>query len=137
MQVASRIWCLWGIVVPCAATVIPHGLLTPAQQAALGLPAWANINFITLMTAWACSEVIRYGFFALKEALGQPPYFATWLRCACCADAVCLRLLRGVDVNGYGFFALKKALGQPPYFATWLRCAEIEGSGVTALLCCC
>jgi hypothetical protein len=81
MQVASRIWCLWGIVVPCASTVIPHGLLTAAQQAALGLPSWANINFITLMTAWACSEVIRYGFFALKEALGTPPYFATWLRC--------------------------------------------------------
>lgn len=80
MQVASRIWCLWGIVVPCAATVIPQGLLTAGQQAALGLPGWANINFITLMTAWACSEVIRYGFFALKEAFGTPPYFATWLR---------------------------------------------------------
>jgi hypothetical protein len=81
MQVASRIWCLWGIVVPCASTVIPNGLLSASQQAALGLPSWANINFITLMTAWACSEVIRYGFFALKEAFGTAPYFATWLRC--------------------------------------------------------
>ncbi|KAF8055283.1 PAS2 [Scenedesmus sp. PABB004] len=80
MQVASRIWCLWGIVVPCADAVIPRGLLSPDTQAALGLPAWANINFITLMTAWGCSEVIRYGFFALKEALGTPPYAATWLR---------------------------------------------------------
>jgi very-long-chain (3R)-3-hydroxyacyl-CoA dehydratase len=80
MQVASRIWCLWGIVVPCAGEVIPHGLLPASLQAQLGLPAWANINFITLMTAWCTSEVIRYGFFALKEALGTPPYFATWLR---------------------------------------------------------
>ncbi|KAF6254850.1 tyrosine phosphatase-like protein [Scenedesmus sp. NREL 46B-D3] len=80
MQVASRIWCLWGVVVPCASAVLPRGLLSPGQQAALGLPGWANINFISLMTAWGCSEVIRYGFFALKEALGRPPYFATWLR---------------------------------------------------------
>lgn len=80
MQVASRLWCLWGVIVPCASSVIPHGLLTPAQQAALGLPHWANINFISLMTAWGASEVIRYGFFALKEAFGTPPYLATWLR---------------------------------------------------------
>lgn len=80
MQVASRLWCLWGVIVPCASAVIPHGLLSPTQQATLGLPHWANINFISLMTAWGASEVIRYGFFALKEAFGTPPYFATWLR---------------------------------------------------------
>ena len=28
----------------------------------------------------AILEVVRYGFFALKELLGTPPYFATWLR---------------------------------------------------------
>eukprot|EP00878_Enallax_costatus_P001738 GHUV01001894.1.p1 GENE.GHUV01001894.1~~GHUV01001894.1.p1 ORF type:complete len:277 (+),score=42.02 GHUV01001894.1:100-831(+) len=80
MQVASRLWCLWGVIVPCADHVIPNALLTPKMQSALGLPAWANINFISLMTAWAASEIIRYGFFALKEAFGTPPYIATWLR---------------------------------------------------------
>ena len=25
-------------------------------------------------------QVIRYGFFALKEAFGTPPYISTWLR---------------------------------------------------------
>eukprot|EP00879_Flechtneria_rotunda_P009963 GHRR01010419.1.p1 GENE.GHRR01010419.1~~GHRR01010419.1.p1 ORF type:complete len:212 (+),score=71.00 GHRR01010419.1:1640-2275(+) len=80
MQVASRIWCLWGIVLPLAKQIIPYGLLSHSLQAQLGLPSWLNINFISLMTAWGCSEVIRYGFFALKEAFGTPPYFATWLR---------------------------------------------------------
>lgn len=80
MQVASRLWCLWGIVVPCADVTIPGGLLPQSLISSLGLPDWVNINFISLMTAWACSEVIRYGFFALKEALGSPPYFASWLR---------------------------------------------------------
>jgi hypothetical protein len=50
----------------------------------VGLPSWANINCITLVTARACSEVIRYGVFALKEASGTAPYFATWLRCGTC-----------------------------------------------------
>jgi very-long-chain (3R)-3-hydroxyacyl-CoA dehydratase len=38
-----------------------------------------SISLVSLLTAWALSEVIRYGFFALKEA-GTVPYFATWLR---------------------------------------------------------
>lgn len=80
MQVASRIWCLWGIVVPCADVVVPAGLLPESLLAPLGLPAWVNINLVSLLTAWGCSEVIRYGFFAAKEAFGTPPYFATWLR---------------------------------------------------------
>lgn len=80
MQVASRLWCLWGIVVPCAHVVIPGGLLPQSLFSAAGLPSWFNINFISLMTAWGASEVIRYSFFALKEALGTPPYISTWLR---------------------------------------------------------
>jgi hypothetical protein len=80
MQVASRLWCLWGIVVPCAHVVIPGGLFPQSMLTSLGLPSWFNINFISLMTAWGASEVIRYGFFALKEAFGTPPYISTWLR---------------------------------------------------------
>lgn len=80
MQVASRIWCLWGIINPVKVPTTTSGLTD-----LLGLPSIhvgplkLDINFISLMTAWCLSEVIRYGFFALKEA-GASPYFATWLR---------------------------------------------------------
>jgi hypothetical protein len=81
VQVASRLWCLWGIV-----NLVP-GLTTTQSIDLLRLPfldsiypnATFSISLVSLLTAWALSEVIRYGFFALKE-LGTVPYFATWAR---------------------------------------------------------
>jgi very-long-chain (3R)-3-hydroxyacyl-CoA dehydratase len=78
-QVASRIWILWGIIdvapgptTSQTLTVFPtFGLLPGLHHAALSL--------VTLLFAWSCSEIIRYSFFALKEA-GLQPYFLLWLR---------------------------------------------------------
>jgi len=41
-----------------------------------------SIGLVSLLTAWGLSEILRYGFFALKEAVGSSrmPYAATWLR---------------------------------------------------------
>ena len=78
MQVASRIWCLWGIVVPCAPVTIYGGIPAAAPYLYKGIRA--QLNLVSLLTAWCSSEVVRYGFFALKEVMGTPPYFATWLR---------------------------------------------------------
>ena len=75
-QVASRIWILWGIVclAPEATTTSVANLAIP-QIPGLGI----QLSIITLLTAWCLSEMIRYGFFACKEANLQP-YFMVWLR---------------------------------------------------------
>lgn len=81
-QVASRIWILWGIIdtapgpttsqtLTVFPTLLGLGLLPGLRHAALSL--------VTLLFAWSCSEIIRYSFFALKEA-GLQPYFLLWLR---------------------------------------------------------
>ena len=77
-QVASRIWILWGIVdaAPAATTTRPLVLLT--LPAPVPIPTLA-LSLATLLTAWCASEIIRYGFFAFKEA-GLQPYFLLWLR---------------------------------------------------------
>mmetsp|Transcript_41646 Transcript_41646/g.124487 ORF Transcript_41646/g.124487 Transcript_41646/m.124487 type:complete len:218 (-) Transcript_41646:489-1142(-) len=72
-QVFSRLWILWGIVVP---------VLQPCLAGSVGIPGTpplAHLGFTTLMLAWASSEVIRYSFFGLKE-LGAVPYVSMWLR---------------------------------------------------------
>jgi hypothetical protein len=79
MQVASRIWCLWGIVNAVPVPTTTSGL--PATPLGFIGPVPLQLNLISLLTAWCLSEVIRYGFFALKEAFGDAPYVSTWLRC--------------------------------------------------------
>jgi very-long-chain (3R)-3-hydroxyacyl-CoA dehydratase len=63
MQVASRLWVLWGIIdlVPERAASMSAVLL----DAGGGLPR-LQLNLGTLLTAWCLSEVIRYSFFAAK-----------------------------------------------------------------------
>lgn len=74
MQVASRIWLLWGIIVPV------NGPTTTGKLEILRIGQFDfSLSIITLMTAWCLSEIIRYSFFALKE-LGLSPYFSLWLR---------------------------------------------------------
>lgn len=68
-QVASRLWILWGIV-----NLAPEA--TTTSVVTLGV---LNLSLITLLTAWCLSEIIRYGFFALKE-VGSQPGFMVWLR---------------------------------------------------------
>ena len=59
-QVASRLFILWGVVD-----------LVPATRAAPFIPLQVRetalqLSLVTLLTAWCCSEVIRYSFFAFK-----------------------------------------------------------------------
>ncbi|KAK9821505.1 hypothetical protein WJX74_004530 [Apatococcus lobatus] len=74
MQVASRLWLLWGIVdaAPAAAlTRYERGL----SIGTFSLP----VGFHTMLMAWGLSEVIRYSFFSVKE-WRTPYYWLTWLR---------------------------------------------------------
>jgi very-long-chain (3R)-3-hydroxyacyl-CoA dehydratase len=74
MQVASRIWVLWGIV----AAVPKQTTSQHVHLAQLG-PVQLDLSLNTLLLAWSITEVIRYSFFALKE-LGLQPYPLLWLR---------------------------------------------------------
>ncbi|PNW85014.1 hypothetical protein CHLRE_03g167924v5 [Chlamydomonas reinhardtii] len=88
MQVASRIWVLWGIINPepvLAAGGAVH-LAQPLPGVSLpGVPAEVGgmplaLNLATLLTAWSITEVVRYSFFAVKELAGTVPYPLLWLR---------------------------------------------------------
>lgn len=68
-QVASRLWILWGIV----------NLAPEATTTSVVTVGFINLSLVTLLTAWCLSEVIRYGFFALKE-VGSQPGVMVWLR---------------------------------------------------------
>lgn len=75
-QVASRIWILWGII------VIAPTYTTSRALVLLDVPGplpTLSLSLATLLTAWCFSEIIRYSFFAFKEA-GLQPYFLLWLR---------------------------------------------------------
>ena len=78
MQVASRIWVLWGIINPepvLAAGGAVH-LAQPLPGVSLpGVPAEVGgmplaLNLATLLTAWSITEVVRYSFFAVKVCCG-------------------------------------------------------------------
>lgn len=60
LQVASRIWVLWGIV-----------LLVPDEttQGSIRQLGPLSPTVTSLVGAWAVSEIIRYGFFAAKASL--------------------------------------------------------------------
>jgi len=75
-QVASRLWILWGIVDAATSATTTRALTI------LSLPnpvPSLSLSLVTLLTAWCLSEIIRYGFFAFKEA-GLQPFFLLWLR---------------------------------------------------------
>ncbi|GAX77448.1 hypothetical protein CEUSTIGMA_g4893.t1 [Chlamydomonas eustigma] len=74
MQVASRLWLVWGILVPVQGSILVDSVHL-GQLAGLKF----ELNLLTLLLAWSCSELVRYGFFALK-ALGPVPYISLWLR---------------------------------------------------------
>jgi very-long-chain (3R)-3-hydroxyacyl-CoA dehydratase len=68
-QVASRLWILWGIV-----NLAPEATTTSVVTVGV-----VQLSLVTLLTAWCLSEIIRYGFFALKE-IGSQPDLMVWLR---------------------------------------------------------
>ena len=62
MQVASRLWLLWGVIVPVKEPTVTGSLLLLDLGGGFKL----ELSLFTLVTAWALSEVIRYSFFMLK-----------------------------------------------------------------------
>ena len=65
---ASRLFIVWGIIVPVPGPTTQEAVkLLPLGH---GLPP-LQLNLVTLLTAWCLSEIIRYGFFALKVSVGD------------------------------------------------------------------
>ncbi|KAK9816955.1 hypothetical protein WJX72_007375 [[Myrmecia] bisecta] len=74
MQITSRIWVVWGLLHP-----VP-GPTTSGSIPLLKLPNFTlKLDLFSLLLAWSITEIIRYSFYALKEA-GRAPYFLLWLR---------------------------------------------------------
>lgn len=74
IQVASRIWALWGIV-----NVAPGPCSTGAVHLFKLGPLDLQLNLVTLLFAWCTSEILRYSFYAAKE-VGVMPRPLLWLR---------------------------------------------------------
>lgn len=76
IQVLSRLWALWGLVnlEPIATTTQSVVLLKWNDKVLL------QLNFISLMICWCCSEVLRYTFYVFKELSLPVPYPLLWLR---------------------------------------------------------
>ena len=61
LQVASRVWLVWGVLVAAPAQVTASGLdMIPFKGVSF------ELNLITLLVAWSVTEIIRYSFFAVK-----------------------------------------------------------------------
>lgn len=61
MQVSSRVWVVWGIMVAAPAQIVSGGVtIVP-----LG-PYSIQLNLVSLLLAWSITEIIRYSFFAFK-----------------------------------------------------------------------
>ena len=74
-QVASRLFILWGVVdlVPATRSSPLVLLRLPlGGGAAAGGSGALQLSLVTLLTAWCCSEVIRYSFFAFKVGIVGP-----------------------------------------------------------------
>ena len=79
IQVFSRLWALWGIIhqAPAATT---EGSVKLVQADDFPL----ELNMYTLLTAWGVTEVLRYGFFAVKVSLIGASVTQTKGLCPCC-----------------------------------------------------
>ncbi|GJP69652.1 hypothetical protein CLOP_g639 [Closterium sp. NIES-67] len=60
-QIASRLFLVWGVLYP-APQVREHVLVA------------------SLLLSWSITEIVRYSFFAVKEAFGSTPAPLLWLR---------------------------------------------------------
>ena len=76
VQVASRLWLVWGIIHPVTRPTTTGALRLadvggPAVLPGLNIPL--ELNLVSLLLAWSCSEVIRYSFYAFKVSPGGSP----------------------------------------------------------------
>lgn len=70
MQVASRIFLVWGVMYPFRGSIVGDG-----KETKLG-----NLAFLGCLAAWGVTECIRYGFFALQVLGVHVPSWWMWLR---------------------------------------------------------
>ena len=70
-QVFSRLFVVW-----CVLHAVPHVAGRALALPALPLP----LSTLTLLLAWGPTEVIRYAYYASREAAGDAPWALTWLR---------------------------------------------------------
>ena len=70
MQVASRLWVLWGLI-----QIAPHETSTGGLK--LGASP-LQLNMATLLIAWSISEILRYSLYAFKVT----HYLIRWLSTA-------------------------------------------------------
>lgn len=82
---ASRLWVVWGIInpaqrettsgrVPLGSLPLPAWLPPQVAQAAGVAPGGVlplSLSLATLLAAWSLTEVVRYGFFAIKVGGGE------------------------------------------------------------------
>lgn len=75
MQICSRLWIVWLIIelAPAETTTSEIPIL------ALDGTTYLRLSYITLITCWSFADMIRYAFYAFKEA-GMNPYVVLWLR---------------------------------------------------------
>ena len=66
MQVASRVWVVWGIMVAAPPQIASKGISIPPFG-----PYFIQLNLMSLLLAWSITEIIRYSFFAFKVRLVQ------------------------------------------------------------------
>ena len=67
MQVASRLWIVWGIMVAAPAEISSTGItLIPLGNYSV------ELNVVSLLMAWSVTEIVRYSFFAFKVARSTP-----------------------------------------------------------------
>ena len=61
MQVASRVWVVWGIMVAAPTQIASDGIsILPVG------PYSFQLNLMSLLLAWSITEIVRYSFFAFK-----------------------------------------------------------------------
>ena len=64
MQVASRIWIVWGIMFAAPAQISSRGITI------LPLGSYSvELNLVSLLLAWSITEIVRYSFFAFKARI--------------------------------------------------------------------
>lgn len=103
LQVSSRVWLVWGILVAAPAQVTARGLdIIPFKGLSF------ELNLITLLVAWSVTEIIRYSFFAVKvslcmsvEQFGILPMLTLVVLAAIAANAhCCIMHVFGMSVEG-------------------------------------
>ncbi|KAL4932691.1 protein tyrosine phosphatase-like domain-containing protein [Aspergillus undulatus] len=82
MQVASRIFVVWGVLYPFQSSLIGSGSSFFGFGLGKGGDGLAELAYLGCLLAWGVTEVIRYGFFTMQVNGGVEtvPGWWQWLR---------------------------------------------------------